>query len=395
MARSYFSYSVVRADSSNLTTGGDAILTSLKDVNWSVKLVDSSGGESATAIYNAITGTGPGVSINGAGGTTGFNGLIEFWADPGQYVIKITDPSARIADKNIYWDSVSGQTGGIPGEFISSESLESDQIKDSEVGTSDLAASSVTTAKINNLAVTNAKIADSTLEYGKLASSIVNQLVPLGTVLDWFPQQGATGPTWGVPAGYAICNGANWNDIDNNMGSGGAKRTSGTIPNLVGKYVIGANPSSSIGAAGTHSTSAVSQTAPGISGAIGSNTTNNNSHGHSIPSHFHEMSHWHDVAGHTHGIPVKAEVYTKVSTSTSDTGGTPALSLGTTSTGGASASYTGGPKYRQWWDGATNNNARDNTAEWSGNTNGITGEQYEDNRPESIGLLKIMKVKIV
>lgn len=392
MARSYFSYSVVRADSSNLTTGGDAIVTSLKDVNWSVKIVDETGTESETAIYNAISGN---TTIAGAGGTTGYNGLIEFWANAGQYVIKISDPSARIADKNIYWDSISGQTGGIPGGFISSESIESGQIKNAEVSTSDIASNAVTTAKIDSLAVTNAKIANSTIEYSKLASNIVNQLVPLGTVLDWFPQDGASGPSWGVPTGYAICNGELWNNIDNNMGAAGVKRTTGNIPNLIGRYSIGADPTKSIAAVGTHSTSSVSQTAPGIAGAIGSNTTNNNAHGHGIPSHFHEMSHWHDVSDHTHGLPVKSGVYARVTTDPNDSGGTASLQIGASSTGGASAHYTGGPLYRQWWDGATNGSARDNTAGWSGNTSGITGDQYEDNRPESIGLLKIMKVKIV
>lgn len=404
MARSYFSYSVVRADSSNLTTGGDAILTSLKDVNWSVKLVDANGDESVTAIYTGITGP---TTIAGAGGTTGYNGLIEFWADAGQYVIKISDPQNRVANKNLYWDSISGQSGGIPGDFISSESLESDQIKDAEIKTIDIADSAITTAKINNLAVTtdkvndlaitNAKIDNTTIQRTKLVTEVQNSLVPLGAIIDWFPPKSATGPDWSVPTGFAVCSGAAWSLVPNDLGYGASD---GNMPNLVGKYSIGADPALTKTASGSHVTSNASQTNAGIGGPLGSNTSANMKHSHEIPAHAHGMSHWHGVADHSHGIPNKVD------------GASPPLYPSTTTTANAgripsqnstsnASSYTGQP-YLRYWNGsswATTFDARDNTDNWSGSTvnsgPGGNADYYVDNRPASIGLLKIMKVKNV
>lgn len=173
MARSYFSYSVVRSDPTNLTTGGDSILTTLKNVNWEVKKLDSSNNEVSTSIYTGITGN---TTIAGAAGVTDWNGLIEFWADAGQYVIKVTDPSSRIANKNIYWDSVSGQTGGIPGSTITNETITTDQIKNAEVKTADLDSSAVETAKIADAAITTAKIDNSAVTSAKIGSGEVKEI---------------------------------------------------------------------------------------------------------------------------------------------------------------------------------------------------------------------------
>lgn len=399
--RSYFSYSVIQAVP---RTDGDANLVALAGVTWVVKKIDSAGTESTTTIYNGITGS---TAIAGAGSTTTSNGLVEFWAEPGQYVVKISDSKNRISSKNIYWDSVSGQTGGIPADLLVSNSVTTTQIGDTQVKTADIDALSVTTAKLNNGAVTTAKIDDLAVTNDKIAvgavaiqnlgNDVLNRMIPLGTVLDWYPPDGTSGPGWAVPSGFAICDGTAWNNIDNQMGANGVKLTSGSIPNLIGKYVIGADPTraKSATASGVHNTTDGTYTSPGITASAGQNTVSNANHNHTIPNHFHEMSHWHDVSDHTHGISTKSGVYSRITTDYGETGGTQTLSLNTTGTGGASAHYTGGPLYRQWWDGATNGNARDNTAGWSGNTGGLSSGSftYEDNRPLSIGLLKIMKVK--
>lgn len=229
MARSYFSYSVVRSDPTNLTTGGDSILTTLKNVNWEVKKLDSSNNEVSTSIYTAITGN---TTISGAAGVTDWNGLIEFWADAGQYVIKITDPSSRIANKNIYWDSVSGQSGGIPGSLITDETITSTQIKNSEVKTADIDSSAVTSAKIAAGTIAESNMADGTY-------------VPVGAIMQF---AGASAPT-----NWLLCDGSErqvstYPALDavlgttygaRTNGSGGAGSSHFRLPDLRGRVVAG------------------------------------------------------------------------------------------------------------------------------------------------------------
>jgi microcystin-dependent protein len=170
-SRSYFSYSVIRSDTTNLSLGGDAILVSLKDVDWVVKKVNSTSGlEEDTIIYS-----GPSAASTPTSGTTGTNGLIEFWADQGLYTITLTDTKSRIATKKIYWDSVSGQTNSIDGTSIIDDTLTSSQIKDATVNTADIASN----------AVTSAKIAANQVTYAKLNSDVTEIMPPIGTVMDY------------------------------------------------------------------------------------------------------------------------------------------------------------------------------------------------------------------
>lgn len=236
MARTYFSYSVVRSDPSNLTTGGDAILTSLKDVTWTVKKIDESGNEQSTAIY---TGSNEGASsISGAGATTDWNGLIEFWADPGQYVVNIIDPKARVANKKLYWDSVSGQTGGIPGDNITNETITTAQIGNAQVKTEDIDSSAVTTAKLAANSVTTAKIAASGVTYEKLNTDVITAMPPIGSLMDY---SGSTDP---VSNQWVLCDGRQLSQssypelnavISNTYNTGGESAGNFRIPDFRGR----------------------------------------------------------------------------------------------------------------------------------------------------------------
>ena len=174
MARNYFSYTVVKADQT-LNTYGDAVLTCLEDVIWNAYFISANGDVNETSVFPSKTG---GANITSR--ITSYNGVIEFWAEPGEYKITVTDPLSRISDKDIFWSSVSGQDGGIPGTKISNDnSLVSNQIQDGTIATADigalqvtnakLAADSVTTAKIANDAIIASKIADATITAAKLA----------------------------------------------------------------------------------------------------------------------------------------------------------------------------------------------------------------------------------
>jgi hypothetical protein len=191
----------------------------------------------------------------------------------------------------------------------------------------------------------------------------------------------------------------------------------------VGKVTIGAQASLAKNTAATHTTSTGTQTKPGIGGSAGTNAGPDSGHYHNIPdhkhsigahkhsvgAHAHNMNHWHHTADHTHTINNKnstgyyAQITSSANTTYVPTSGT---------TNGASAQYTD-----TLWDaanGATYNNktdtsnsaafdSGDNAAFYSATTTASTvGENplvatatsiyYPDNRPSSIGVLKIMKV---
>lgn len=373
MARSYFSYSVVRSDPTNLTTGGDSILTTLKNVNWEVKKLDSSNNEVSTSIYTGITGA---TTVAGAAGVTDWNGLIEFWADAGQYVIKITDPSSRIANKNIYWDSVSGQTGGIPGSTITSETITTTQIKDAEVKTADIDSSAVETAKIADAAITTAKIApsgvttdridnaaittakiapsgvttdridNSAITSAKIASGAVAQsnqadgtYVPIGAIMQF---AGTSAPT-----NWLLCDGsekavASYPGLDSVLGtiygartngSGGAGSSHFRLPDLRGRVVAGKDDMG--GTAQNRITSSIS----GITGTtLGSAGGDQRTEGH---THTFSGNTGSESRDHTHS---GSSVYPFFNVSVSNGSGYLATNGATDSrsfsTGGASQSHT-------------------------------------------------------
>jgi hypothetical protein len=445
--RNYFSYTVIKANPALNNLGGDAVLTSLAGVTWDAHSLNAAGSPSSTNVYTARSN-----GIASTGGVTDYNGVIEFWAEPGEYQISISDPSARISDKEIFWSSVSGQEGGIPGTSISTDDkLESNQIKDGTIATADIGALQVTNAKLAADSVTTAKIADLQVTGAKIADNVL----PLGSVIDWYR---VTSGTF-VPTGWAVCDGSLWNDIDNQMGASKAKLTTGNIPNLIGKVTVGARLTVASGGSGGAADGIGSTngdvwgevpnyyppSAPGIGGIGGSNAAIN-------------LAHTHTVAGHSHGFTLTASGananvtvnggYTGISFSAEapGTSGQSAnhvhgfasnetyaynFTTGTASTGSFTRLVT--PSY-SYAAGQTNNQSHDHshtvnnhghgysdpghghgitqtahthTVTGTVGTAGTSGDSaittswfgtsgvLTDFRPAHVGLLKIMKVKIV
>ncbi len=83
------------------------------------------------------------------------------------------------------------------------------------------------TAAIANLAVTTAKIADGTVTLEKLATALVNYLIPVGSVQ---PYAGSIAPT-----GWLICDGQSTTGYTNLAAVVGAN-----VPDLRGRTIVGA-----------------------------------------------------------------------------------------------------------------------------------------------------------
>ena len=168
--RNFFSYTVAMADDT-IVIAGDAshgtILTTLAGVTWNVSSLNADGSvlDPSVAVKDSRQN---GVNVIK---TTDYTGLIEFWAEPGEYQVTITDPQSRVGTKVIYWSSVSGQAGAIPGTTISNdEKIVSNQIAASAIGTEEIAASAVTTAKIADGTIVNADLSSAAaIAYSKLA----------------------------------------------------------------------------------------------------------------------------------------------------------------------------------------------------------------------------------
>lgn len=134
------------------------------------------------------------------------------------------------------------------------------------------------------------------------ASALGDDVLPLGSVIDWYRVTTATT----VPAGWAVCDGALWDDLDNQMGSSKAKLTTGNIPNLIGKVTVGARLTTTAGgltaADGTASANGNAYAnAPGIGGAGGSNAAIDLAHTHTVPAHSHSNFASFAVTGGNHG----------------------------------------------------------------------------------------------
>ena len=98
------------------------------------------------------------------------------------------------------------------------------------------------------------------------ASALGDDVLPLGSVIDWYRVTTATT----VPAGWAVCDGSLWNDLDNQMGSSKAKLTTGNIPDLTGKVTVGAR---------------LTTTAGGLTAADGAASANGNAYANAPGRH--------------------------------------------------------------------------------------------------------------
>lgn len=395
MARTYFSYSVVRSDPSNLTTGGDAILTSLKDVTWSVKKIDESGNEQTTAIY---TGSNEGASsISGAGGTTDWNGLIEFWANPGQYVINIIDPKARVATKKLYWDSVSGQTGGIPGDNITSETITTTQIGNAQVKTEDIDSSAVTTAKLASNSVTTAKIAASGVTYEKLNTDVITAMPPIGSLMDYSGSGDPVSDQWILCDGRQLSQSV-YSDlyavVATRYNTGGESAGNFRIPDFRGR--ASAAPENMGTNQGAPSTTRLTNNNT-LGASAGSSSVSFTLSTANIPAHYHSFSGSASVSGttdggggHDHGVTGQGSSGVWIAQGSNNLAG--GSTLYGFSRGGLGTDWE--PDHTHTFNAS--GSASGNTGWWGGNTagqQGTTSAVSLDTRQPYLVVNKIIRVK--
>ena len=182
----------------------------------------------------------------------------------------------------------------------------------------------------------------------ELAAAITNSLVPLGTVIDWYPPNAAAAPwTAAMPTGYAACDGTAWASIVNDLGF-----TTGNIPNLVGALISGATFASA------------REAANGVAGARGSSSRTLTTA--QMPAHNHPVT---GNGAHTHSV---TEVFV-------------------VKVGGSGA----GPAYADpsLWPWRQNGWATDALGHHSHGTSNTGDGAAFDVTPASVGLLKIMKVR--
>ncbi len=268
--------------------------------------------------------------------TTAAGGLVEFWAEFGEYDIKFHDLNlpARIGDKTIGWSATSAAAGGTPSDRIA---------------------------------------ADAGLPYGALGAVAQRQDLPIGAVIDWWRPSN----TVAVPAGFAICDGTTITSTNHDFGTG----SSIVLPDLRNAFTIGANIANADGYAGLQTD--LPGNAPGIRGT-GSSNQKDISHTHAVPGHTHSLS---SVAGHTHtGI---ASGNTAGSSSASgqfelvQTAFGPAVAVmghAHSVTLGVATDSQGGHTHTASFEALT--------------TSAAPGGGFMlDNRPKFVGMLKIMKIK--
>jgi len=214
----------------------------------------------------------------------------------------------------------------------------------------------------------------------ELASAITNSLVPLGTVIDWYPPNAAAAPwTSAMPTGYAACDGTAWSSIVNDLGF-----TTGVIPDLRGAFVAGADPALARGAASTNA---------GVGGTVGANSKVLAAG--QVPSHTHTIgssgAHTHntDYAGtHSHRSGGDAAFITQLTAGNAG---------GYLTTVVKTATYTN--SYETYSLANTMDAGNHYHSISSSGAHGhdvpapATNSQAVDFRPATVGLLKIMKVR--
>jgi hypothetical protein len=192
--------------------------------------------------------------------------------------------------------------------------INSPGIADGAIGTSKLATDSVTPVKIVDHSITGQELADNAIASQHVQANAITtskipdgaitpvkidpNFLPIGSVISWYRPNGSIS----LPTGWEVCDGRNWSDIANAWGV-----TTGTIPNLVNKFVLGA----ALSGIGTGPS-----TPPDI-GAAGGSHTRDLSHSHTVSDHMHS------VDAHAHGIVIDGSHKHRFATTIWDGSGNP------------------------------------------------------------------------
>jgi len=232
----------------------------------------STGTVSGSSVPVAVSGASVSVNVRGGGPanvyptetsntpgpnplTTGVDGRIDGWLDEGSYDLLISGSGITSYTQPI--EIVSGKSiVNIPG----------DRLVAGSVGNSALASN----------AVTNIKIADGQISPLKLTNSVL----PLGTVISWWRPSNTYAPpgqsAGQLPAGFVLCDGSTYSSGTHDFGA-----ISITVPNLINRFILGANPAATYASAGDGAS-----VGAGVMGTGGANFINLQ-HQHLINDHYH------------------------------------------------------------------------------------------------------------
>jgi microcystin-dependent protein len=277
-------------------------------------------------------------------------------------------------------------------------------LQDGSITLSKMAANSVGTTQLIDGSVTTSKLADGAVTAAKLAPTAFDKVTPLGTVIDWWRPSGTYDAGAGAgnpPPGYEICDGRTLTSGQHDFGGGSL-----LLPDLRNKYTLGADITKTDGTFVSAGGDPVSDS-PGIGGSGGSNRVTLATA--DIPSHSHTVSgntgnsnvslnHSHtgttggenSSLGHAHGIDYHIDVGIAAGSDFSISGLTfahPDQAKGPLNT------WDGGPGVHthSFTSDASDLTGHSHPINFASQTTGGGGSH--ENRPHSVGLLKIMKVK--
>jgi hypothetical protein len=277
---------------------------------------------------------------------TDATGLVEFYAEVGEYDIRVLDTVVpnRIADRTVPWNAINASDNGIP--------------------TSKLAG-------------------DGGIGLAEVAADLLRQVIPIGQVIDWWRPN----DTFPLPGGFVVCAGQTLLTAEHDFGTGGSI----VVPDLRNMFILGADDTKAGGtAAGTTDTAGA---APGIRGAGGSQThvltaaqTAIRNHVHAGTTgnsnqqinHIHNMQSW-AIAATGGGGAAMTPMANNASTLTFQTPGNLAQSTWPINVVGGVDSV--------------DLNAHTHSFNTNNPTGGEVNGAAHNNIPRYYGLLKLMKVK--
>lgn len=290
------------------------------------------------------------------------SGIVNFWAEPGEYDIFTHDrvAPARIGDQTFGWSALSPIAKGIPSSLIRD---------------------------------------DQALDINASGASLLRQVIPIGAVIDWWRPSSS----FPIPDGFAVCNGQVIAADQHDFGGGATVQ----LPDLRNKFIVGADNlkvdgGQSAPGDGTAAFDAQHPHAPGIRGTGGANAPKDLRHSHQF-GHSHTtpmLDHYHGVTGvdHLHGVTVSISTGASNSNTAGGvgSGGYAACAYynhshtgsGSGGTGAADRSLYTNTGYSTAGAGASSTVSQSTTTTDLG-----TASTTADMRPSHYGLLKIMKVR--
>lgn len=321
---------------------------------------------------------GPAPESAAAGGpnpfVTGASGSVEFWLEAGFYDIRIEDTQvpSRITSRTLQWNAVPAVEDGLPASWLARPP------------------------------------GDDGLHFDAFSDAALRQLVPVGTVVDWWRPN----DTVQLPNGWAICKGDSIPADQHDFGTGAAI----VLPDLRNKFILGADTARADGLADANAAAA-----PGIRGVGGAHAVALSVA--EMPVHNHGITEPNGGTGHAHSASTSTSTSVSAGGAHSHTlygggGQIPVFAGGGNSvwikpslggTGGFWIPSVQNDDYHSWGGAGTdgvgdhghgasssssttvNKSTTGITINNQGGSGGVTAGH--NNVPAYVGLLKIMKVR--